>query len=190
MIRLPEYTLKHGGGCDPAIKWLGGKSYRDAYETCPRGDWLLWLVHELKIDLRKIALAACECIELGYKFLPDGEYRARIAVETWRAWVRGEATLEEVRSAADAAHAAFQEGRRTPGSRILLASWAIDKFPHAIPKYLSGIDPEKSTDIMRQCADIVRKHITWGDIEPLVTTIEKAQPDTPPENLYDLDFEE
>jgi hypothetical protein len=42
------------------------------------------------------------------KYLPVGEDRPRIAIETAEAWTRGEATIEQVHAAADAAvHAAY-----------------------------------------------------------------------------------
>lgn len=28
--------------CEDAIEWLGDKTLKDAWNTCPRGDWMLW----------------------------------------------------------------------------------------------------------------------------------------------------
>lgn len=31
------------GACREAMIWSKNKSWKEVYETCPRGDWLLWL---------------------------------------------------------------------------------------------------------------------------------------------------
>jgi hypothetical protein len=107
------------GACEDAREWAKGKSFADVWNTCERGDWLLWLLAKMKdkpgwATHKQIVSAACDCAELSLKYVEVGEERPRVAIETARKWVRGEATLEEVkkaarkadRSAYDAAHAA------------------------------------------------------------------------------------
>jgi len=56
---------------------------------------------------QKVVLAACACAETALKFVKAGEVRPAKAIEVARAWARGEATLAQVRDAADAAFAAY-----------------------------------------------------------------------------------
>ena len=52
---------------------------------------------------KEVVLAACDCAKLSLKHVPAGEKRSRKCLETVRAWTSGNATLYEVRAAADAA---------------------------------------------------------------------------------------
>ena len=36
--------------CDEAMKWANGKSWKEIFDTCHRGDWLLWLFYHTKTD--------------------------------------------------------------------------------------------------------------------------------------------
>jgi hypothetical protein len=101
--------LQDMDACDPALEWVADRPdlAPDAlWRECSRGDWLLWLAARVGIDRRLIVGAACDCAEPALKHVPDGEDRPRLAIETARAWCRGEAGLEEVRVAADDAEAA------------------------------------------------------------------------------------
>ena len=97
------------GACSVAKRWAEGKSFHVVWITCKRGDWLLWLCG--KMDDKKgwptrkqLVLAACACAETALKYVPEGEERPRIAIETARKWARGKATLEQVKEAANNAH--------------------------------------------------------------------------------------
>jgi hypothetical protein len=46
--------------CPDAIKWVGHKTIRDAWETCHRGDWMLWIASRLGVDRRKLYLCNAE----------------------------------------------------------------------------------------------------------------------------------
>jgi hypothetical protein len=79
---------------------------KSAWESCPRGDWLLWIAARAGVDRKAIVLAACDCAALALRFVPPCEQRPRIAIATTRKWARGRATIEQVRAAAYAAAAA------------------------------------------------------------------------------------
>ncbi len=107
-------TLVELQACRDARVWAGDKTLSQAWKDCERGDWLLWLAAEAGVDRRLIVEAACRCAEAVIGLLPEGEERPLRAIETARAWIRGEATLEEVwrasraaDAAADAAYAAY-----------------------------------------------------------------------------------
>lgn len=42
--------LKELNACPEAIQWAGNKSWREIYDTCDRGDWLLWLFAKTNPD--------------------------------------------------------------------------------------------------------------------------------------------
>ena len=97
--------LKSLGACAEAVEWSKDKSLAEAWSSCERADWMLWLLGK-RIgekgwpDRKQIVLLACLCAETALKFVPAGEDRPRKAIETARAWCEGKATLAEVRSAA------------------------------------------------------------------------------------------
>ena len=98
--------------CPEAQFWAKGKTLARVWETCERGDWLLWLCAKMigKSDWpthQEVVLAACDCAETALKYLKSDEDRPRIAIETARRWAIGKATIEETSAAAaDAAAAA------------------------------------------------------------------------------------
>ncbi len=110
--------LQQIDACDEAIEWVGSRSAAEAWRDCPRGDWMLWLLARVGADRRRIVLAACECARTALPYVPEGEDRPRIAIETAEAWARGEATTEQVRAAdAAAAAAAAYAARLTAQAR-------------------------------------------------------------------------
>jgi len=106
-MKTTKTILTELGACSEAVKWAGRKTHKQAWETCKRGNWLLWIAGKLGVDRKTLVLAACACARTSLKYVPEGEDRPRIAIETAEAWTRGEATIEQVRAAAHAASAAL-----------------------------------------------------------------------------------
>ena len=48
-LKLRDIVRK-GVACDEAVAWAEGKSWREIYANCPRGDWLLWLFVRVNPD--------------------------------------------------------------------------------------------------------------------------------------------
>ena len=97
--------------CQESLDWIGSRrSAARAWAECERGDWMLWLLGRLAGPLesesrRRLVLCACECARLSLHYVPAGEDRPRVAIETAERWARCEAgvTLDDVRAAAYAA---------------------------------------------------------------------------------------
>ena len=131
------------GACSDAKRWAEGKSFHVVWITCKRGDWLLWLCG--KMDDKKgwptrkqLVLAACACAETALKYVPEGEERPRIAIETARKWARGKATLEQVKEAAtNAPYAAA--------------------YAYAYAAAAAAADASARTKVLAECAKIVRR---------------------------------
>jgi len=108
MSKLTD-KLKALGACSAGIEWVQDRTPQQMWEECERGDWLLWLAVKLNVDRKLIVLAACKCARESLQYVADAEDRPRRAIETAETWCRGDANLEEVRRAANAADAAYAD---------------------------------------------------------------------------------
>ena len=91
--------------CKPAIDWAKGKSLAEVWSTCHRGDWMLWLAARYgNVPRKTIVAIACDCAEPALAFTSDPRPAECIAVV--RRWLKDEATISDVRAAANAAGAA------------------------------------------------------------------------------------
>ena len=106
MTLLADITRLCGSKpCDGSHEHIAScRDLERAWNTCERGDHLLWVAGRLDVDRRKIVMAACRCARLVLHLAAGPE--AGVAVLTAERWCRGEATVPEVRAAADAATAA------------------------------------------------------------------------------------
>jgi hypothetical protein len=79
-------------------------TYQQFWETCPRGEWLLhWIAKEKSTPHKQIVYAACQCARLALPYCTDKQQRPLKAIETTEKWIRGAATIEEVKQAGYAA---------------------------------------------------------------------------------------
>jgi len=115
------------GACREAVDWAEGKSFEGAWNTSPRADWMLWLLG--KIDGKassRIIFASCACARTALKYIPVGEDRPRLAIETAELFVEGKATIKELESAEEAARAAW-----VAASAPVSAAWAASHIKMA-----------------------------------------------------------
>ena len=114
--RIVEILRSLGACSKPgeAIPWAESlpveTTAAEAWASCQRGDWLVWLMGRLHLrgllSRQALVLAACAAARTALGNVVLGEDRPRIAIETAEAWARGEASIEDVQEAADAtAHA-------------------------------------------------------------------------------------
>jgi hypothetical protein len=176
--------LKELGACSEAVGWAQDKSFHVVWTTCKRGDWLLWLCG-IMADKRgwptrkQLVLAACACAETALKYVPAGEERPRKAIETARAWTRGEATIEEVRAAANAANAAYAaayaaNAANAAANAAYAAAYAANAanaayaanaaanaaYAAAYAAYAAAYAAyAANAAALKECADLVRVHI-------------------------------
>ena len=112
MKKLDADLLRGLDPCSDGSAWAKKtKTLREAWETCPRSDWMLWALNKIGfVDDRKFRLYACACVR-GTP-LADGrtlwelltDERSRTAVEVAERYAERKATEEE-RAARDAARA-------------------------------------------------------------------------------------
>ena len=67
--------------CNEGLAFYEGKaSFKEAWESCPRGDWMLWFAKKLEIDIRILTLAKAYCAKTVYHLLPNEESRNAIVI--------------------------------------------------------------------------------------------------------------
>ena len=99
--------------CKEALAWArklpAATSPEAAYLACERGDWLVWLLGALHtreaVTRQTLVLAVCAAARTALVHLKGrlAEAAALASIETTERWCRGEATLDDVRAARDAA---------------------------------------------------------------------------------------
>lgn len=156
--------LKNLNACGASLEWVGKRSIARAYRECERGDWMMWLATKVGVDRKLVVHAACACVRLSLPRVPAGETRPLAAIETAERWCRGEATINEVRTAADAAsaahaaaHAAYAAVHAAYAAVHAAAYAATCAVTYAADAASSASVAKKQT--LRECADLVRKTI-------------------------------
>ena len=173
------------GACSDAVAWARDyPTAAAAWAACTRGDWMLWIMGRLaespdSASRRRLVLAACECARLALRYVPPGETRPRIAIETAEQWAQraGQINLADVRAAAWAAGAARAAAwaagaagaagadawaARAAGAAARAAwaaAWAAGAaWAAAWAARAAGAAGAAGADALRQCADVVRQH--------------------------------
>ena len=101
-IEIIKQLLIELGACDEAKDWAGDKSWEEIYNTCHRGDWLLWLFKRTNPnDLQLLTLAKGHCANTVRHLMKDE--RSLKAVDAAIAFGEGEISREELDIAAKAA---------------------------------------------------------------------------------------
>ena len=125
--------LKELHACREAIDWVATQeSPQAAWESCERGDWMLWLLGK-RINKtgsqqhRRLVRIACKCARLALPCVPDDDLQPLRAIELTERWAAGGAvsqeTLRDVAEAvADAACAAAYAANATNAA---YAAWAV-----------------------------------------------------------------
>ena len=168
--------LKALGACSEGVEWAESQvDDASAWAACERGDWMLWLLSHKTggpwgEGRKALVLTACECARLSLRYTKDP--RALKCVEVVEAWTRGEATVEEVRAARRAAAYAADAADAAAYAAIAAADAAADAAAAYAADAGAGAAADAAADaaaayaavaakhreVLRSCADIVRKH--------------------------------
>ena len=135
--------LQNRHACKEATEWVTAQTgdAQQIWNLCQRPDWMLWFAGRQSIDRKILVLIAAACARTSLKFVPPGEDRPRLAIETAEAWARGEITMEQVQNAAYAA------------ARAAYAAAAADAASAAY----AAADAARAADA--ETAEIVRKFL-------------------------------
>jgi hypothetical protein len=133
--------LKKLNACKDAREWAGDKSWEEIYNTCHRGDWLLWLFKKTNPnDLQLLTLAKGHCANTVRHLMTDE--RSINAVDVAIAFGEGKASREELDAADDA---------------YLSASSAYAAYAYAYASVASASATKTSNQ--KLTADICRKYL-------------------------------
>lgn len=98
--------LKELNPCEDGYKFAQSKnSLIEAWNTCERGDWMLWFAQKLDCPVELLTLAKGKCAETVAHLMHDK--RSRNAIKIAIDFGNGVATREELYDAAAAAKAAY-----------------------------------------------------------------------------------
>ena len=96
--------LETNQACSQSIEWIEEnniQSLEEAWHTCGRGDWMLWMAKKLRINKRKLVLCGALCAHTVVEYMQDP--RSRNAVRVAFLWGRGKATDAQLKAAREAA---------------------------------------------------------------------------------------
>jgi len=134
---------------------------------------MLWLAANAGVDRKLLVAAACLCAETALTFVPAGEERPARAIATARAWVRGEASISEVRNAVDAAYAAHAAAAHAAHAAAADAAYAAAAAAAtATAAYAAATATATATaayatrkEALADCATLVRSVISAEQVE-------------------------
>lgn len=118
--------LKPFNPCYDMVEWLGDKTLDAAWNTCPRGDWMLWIYSRIHPEnVKGLVAAAAECAATVKHLMTDP--RSIAAVEAAQAFGRGEIDETALRKAEAAAWAAWAaRATRAATWADWAAAWAAE----------------------------------------------------------------
>ena len=167
---MPKHydKIRSLGACDPGLDWLKDQD-NTWYDKCERGDWLAWLVGKI-CDRKRLVLCLCDIAESVQHLDQSG--KGRIVIDTVRRWCNGEATLEEVKTAAvDAAYAAYAAARATAyAARAARTAYAV----HAADYAADAARAAARAESLKQFANIARDHFPWSEVEAKLDELTKG----------------
>ena len=151
--------LRSISACDDAVDWVGEKSLQEAWETCPRGDWMLWLAHKMGVEKRVLVGTATECAATVYSLMSDA---GKNAVAVGRRYAIGQSDDIEFQAAVNADDAACRAAT--------YASYAATYAANAAAAAAANDDDADDAKAENQnaTADIVRSMIPVEMIVDLI----------------------
>ena len=150
-----KYEIERFNPCEDALEFRKKyKTFRVAWNNCPRGDWMLWLAEKLQVDRRLLVLTGGHCANTVRHLM--GDERSTKGVDACIAYGEGrigEDELDAARYAAwDAARAAYA---------AYAAFNAAYAAAYAAYSAAARIKNQKAT------ADICRKYLTKSVMEKI-----------------------
>lgn len=149
MITTFQAELRALGACTPAYEWAEGRTAAEAWDECPRADWLVWYAVRKGVDRRCVLTAVCEIIRL----VPGPIHPTLIVVERWCAGA--DVSQGELRDAARAARAAAYAAAYAAYAAAYTAD-AVDAAAYAADAVYAATSAGVRDAVARA---IVHKHI-------------------------------
>ena len=155
-----QELLKKLNACEEARIWAADKSWKEIYETCHRGDWLLWLFARTNPDdLQLLTLAKGHCANTVRHLMIDE--RSIKAVDIAIAFGEGKATREELNAADAYAYTASAAAYAASASAAAYAASAADAAAYAASAAAYAASAAERTKNRQLTADICRKYLPF-----------------------------
>ena len=170
--------LEKTGACKEAIFYVRThKNYEEAWNNCPRGDWMLWIAAKLQIDKRLLTLAKGKCAATVLRLMKDK--RSKKAVKAAIDYGHGLIGDEELKNAADAAYdaayAAYAANASAYGIDAADAAYAVAYAAYSAAN-ASAYASAAATDAAREknlqetadiCRDLLTKEVfnKWNNLK-------------------------
>jgi hypothetical protein len=174
-----KFDLTQFDICKPPLDFYDNyDSFEDAWNACPRGDWMLWIAARLEIDFRTLTLAKSRCARTVIHLMKD--IRSINAVEVSEQYGLGKATEEELHkayqeaydaascatscaasyTAYDAAVAAFSAATGYAAYASYAASYATASYAASSSSSSAGYAAIAKSTNQQQTSDICREILT------------------------------
>lgn len=107
-MKSVKRIIEETNPCREATEFiLKAKTFKRAWETCERGDWMLWIAAMYKVDIEKLTKAKALCANTVRHLMRDE--RSANAIDVALRFAEGKATLSELNDAANAAKKAAKK---------------------------------------------------------------------------------
>jgi hypothetical protein len=95
MKKATEILERFDPPCQIALDWANGLTAREAWKTCHRGDWLIWIAEKLSVDEKKLYLCNAQILYQIIHLMTD----SRIRNTVWAIYLygRGKISFEDLR---------------------------------------------------------------------------------------------
>lgn len=160
--------LKQMGACEHAIVWVGEKSMHEAWDTCERGDWMLWFYTRYRPgDLQGVTLVKGLIANTVRHLMSD--QRSLDAVDSAIEFGGGKVGTEQLWASKHgaamcaigyAARAAYYACNTACYDNI--ADFVTAAVYESYDDFLSGLQAKK--DSLKNSADICRKYLNLGEL--------------------------
>ena len=161
--------LNKKSACSEATAWVESHRWtaKTLWSRCENGSWMLWIAARIGVDRKLLVRAACACARESLKHVRAGDDRPHIAIETAERWTRGEATIDEVQTAAvDAAYAAADAAYAAAAAAYAAASAA-----YAADAAAAYAHRKARKESLKRSAQLVREHIPYAVIAALLPQV-------------------
>ena len=137
-LTKPEFLDLHP--CSDGRKFAADCKFNfvEIWETCPRGDWLIWLLRNTKQIAKpqavEIAIACAERVLPIYEKKNPADKRPRLAIEAAANYLKTPSEANrKAYAAAYAAYAAAYAAYAADAARATERKWQADKIRSLIP---------------------------------------------------------
>ena len=151
-----KYEIERFNPCFEALEFRKGyATFEEAWNYCPRGDWMLWLAEKLQVDRRLLVLTGGHCANTVRHLM--GDERSTKGVDACIAYGEGRIGEDELDAAMDAA---------------MDAAWAADAAFNAADAaayaaYAAAYAADAAKKNQKATADICRKYLTKSVMEKI-----------------------